>query len=313
MPPWWIKAAVQRAIGVLPNRRACNELFQKHVTRALSLPDGRFEKQLDMCRRHLEVLERFGGVRPADGFRAVELGPGAFPANAVGMFLCGGQEIWTCDLAPTHNLPRVRQTLERFLAYGRRSALETLLPGVLGDRLARLEQVAHDQRATTGEDLLEQLGIHTLIGDARRLALPAGAVDLVVSARVFEYVPATILGEMLREFRRVLRPRGVTSHLVDLADEFAYFDRRISPLNFLRFSDKAWRWIGNPLIPLTRLRIAQYRAIFQEAGFALVTEENRCCTPEDLDRVPLAAEFQKFTHDDLRVIESWLVAVGSED
>ena len=70
MPRWWIKAAIQRGISLLPARTHWNEWFQEHATRSLECTAGRFESQLKKCPDASGILPRVHlrqSVRAAKG------------------------------------------------------------------------------------------------------------------------------------------------------------------------------------------------------------------------------------------------------
>jgi hypothetical protein len=158
-------------------------------------------------------------------------------------------------------------------------------------------------------ELLERLGIYYRIGNASRSGLPPQSVDLIVSDVVFEYLSPEELFEILKEFRRIAAPGAVMSHTISLDDQYAAYDSAITQFNFLRFSDWAWRWLNNPIIPLNRLRISDYRRAFSESGFQVVDETSQRGDPAELARTPLAARFRGYSIEDLLVIYTWLVAI----
>jgi cyclopropane fatty-acyl-phospholipid synthase-like methyltransferase len=167
-----------------------------------------------------------------------------------------------------------------------------------------------DQRQGVGPaELLERLGIHYRIGNAGRSDLPPRSVDLIVSDVVFEYLAPEELFEILREFQRIAAPRAVMSHTISLGDQYAAHDSGITLFNFLRFSDRAWRWLNNPIIPLNRLRVSDYRKAFNASGFQVVDETSQRGDPLDLARTPLAARFRGYSIEDLLVVYTWLVAI----
>lgn len=125
---------------------------------------------------------------------------------------------------------------------------------------------------------------------------------------MLEYIPATILADIFAHFLRLATPQAVMSHYVDLCDQYAAFDRSITPFNFLRFSSREWSWINNKIIPLTRLRIPEYRRTVAESGWRMADENNTLGQADDLNRVPLADEFKHYSREDLLVLRSWLIA-----
>ncbi len=301
---WMIKAGVQRMIGALPYRRRWYEIFQKYVSRSLELPESTYESKLKNCRRHLERLEQISDGRP---FTVFELGTGWFPVLPIGMFLCGAKDVWTCDIEALLKPARVRHVLNLYIAYAERGDLEKFLPGYQPERVDLLREVLAASDSQSAEQILKPLGIHPLVADARTLPLPDGSIDFIESNSVFEYLPPGVLAEILTEFKRILRPEGGMSHYITLRDEYSFFDPKLSPFNYLRFSDAAWRRISNPFTPLTRLRIDDYRQHFEQAGFEIQREENVLGDLADLQRVPLAPRFQGRDQQDMLVLISWLL------
>jgi hypothetical protein len=99
----------------------------------------------------------------------------------------------------------------------------------------------------------------------------------------------------LQEFRRIAAPDAVMSHTIGLGDQYASHDSGITQFNFLRFPDWAWRCLRNPIIPLNRLRISDYRTVFSESGFQVVDETSQRGDPAELARTPLAARFRGYS------------------
>ena len=309
MVSWLAKALVQRVVGALPYPHYWNELLQKRFTRSLDLSDERFEQSLANCREHLLRLRRFGPAKTGESFTAFELGTGWFPTVAIGFFLCGAHDVWTCDVVPFVTRERLKATVSRFLELELRHSLAHHLP-VLSGRLARLRDVMDRCDRPEGEapaTLLEQLGIHYRIG----IAVPGQRVDLIASGVVFEYLSPHQLSEVLWELRRIGAPDVVMSHTIDLSDQYAAYDPRITGFNFLRFSDFAWRCLSNPIIPLNRLRVSDYRRAFNASGFEIVEEVDECGDPAELARTPLARRFRSYAMDDLLVTHTRLVSVRS--
>jgi hypothetical protein len=302
---------MQRGIGALPNPHYWNELFQDRVTHSLDLTKERFEASLRNCRNHMEQLQRCGSTATNGSFSAFELGTGWFPTVPIGLFLCGAREVWTWDIAPLLRRDRLKHTIRRFLELEQGQGLGGHFHA-LPERLTRLREVMALCESPEGlepAELLERLGIYYRIGNASRSGLPPQSVDLIVSDVVFEYLSPEELFEILKEFRRIAAPGAVMSHTISLDDQYAAYDSAITQFNFLRFSDWAWRWLNNPIIPLNRLRISDYRRAFSESGFQVVDETSQRGDPAELARTPLAARFRGYSIEDLLVIYTWLVAI----
>jgi hypothetical protein len=315
MRSWLVKALVQRGIGALPYRHYWNELLQQSVTRSLQLTTSRFEASLHNCRNHLEQHACFGGHAKGGDFTVFELGTGWFPTVAIGLYLCGAREVWTWDIAPLLRRERLKQTALRFLDGEHERILRDHVQEA-PDRLTRLREVTalcDDPRGPEPAVLLERLGIHYRNGKASQSGLPPHSIDLVLSDVVLEYISPQQLSEILREFRRIAAPDAVMSHTISLDDQYAAYDPRITQFNFLRFSDWTWRLLNNPIIPLNRLRVSDYRSAFSKSGFTIVEESSQRGDPAELARTPIARRFRDYAIDDLLVTYSWLVAVPQRD
>jgi SAM-dependent methyltransferase len=181
------------------------------------------------------------------------------------------------------------------------------LPGADAGRAKQLASLVEDARKIAPGELLQRVGIEYIVQSFAPNDIPTQSIDLIISYAVFEYPSPTLIMETLKEFRRTIRPGGVMSHWIDLRDEYAYFDNKISPYNFLRFSRQSCRLIDNPLIPLNRLRISDFQRMVCEAGFRIVEESMVRGDEADLTRVPLAEEFRAYPADDLLALDAWLV------
>jgi len=307
MSSWKMKTTLQRLLSWLPYAYFWNGLFQKYVTQSLDLTAGRFEHKLTQCRRHLETFQRFC-PDPQAPWTVLDLGTGWHPVVPLGLYLCGAKEVWTFDVVPLTSAKRIRDILERFSRYAELGRLEPLLPGVQPQRLEQLRHVLGNRRCRTANELLEPLGIHLRLQDARQTGVAAQAIDLFVSVDVWGHIPEPVLAAILTEFHRLASPRAVLSHLIDMTDLYWYGDRTITPFNFLQFTDQQWRRYDNAIIPQNRLRISDYRQLLAAAQFQVVQETNGLGSLEDLQRVPLAPRFQNYAQEDLLVLSSWLAA-----
>ncbi len=311
MPHWLIKSAVQRGISWLPGTHFWNTMFQKYVTRSLELTPERFLIRLEYCRKHFEHLLE---ARPdcASGFTAMEIGTGWYPVVPIGLFLCGATRIDTFDISPLLHPDRLRRVLEELVALGKNGALRQQLPRFKQDRMERLEALVPTAGSRKPEALLGEMNIHSHVRGAQDTQLPAASVDLFTSTGVLEYIPRPVLRAILAECRRIGTRNATQSHYLNLVDQFWYFDRSITPINFLRYTDRQWKYFNSPLTWQNRLRICDYRALLEEAGYRIVAEANESAPKSDLERIQLAPEFRHYREEDLLVTISWLVAQPRE-
>jgi SAM-dependent methyltransferase len=112
----------------------------------------------------------------------------------------------------------------------------------------------------------------------------AGTFDAVLSTNLLEHLSPAALRRLHAEQHRLLRPSGIAVHRVNPGDHFAAVDPRITTINFLRYSPRAWYWLGGSgLAYHNRLRCCDHAELLREAGFSIEAYEPR------LDRRALAA------------------------
>jgi hypothetical protein len=153
--------------------------------------------------------------------------------------------------------------------------------------------------------------------EARRLPFEAGEIDIVSSRAVLEHIPRGVLVEIFKEFARLLTPgAGYMCHIIDNSDHWAHGDHRLSMLNFLRYTDRTWKWFAkNPLDFMNRMRHTEYLKLLRDAHFDVVLDLSRAdeAALKDLDDIPLSPEFRPFPRADLAILTSRLVAVRSNE
>jgi hypothetical protein len=306
MPNWLLKSALHRAISWLPRPQFWNGLLRRYGSRSLELSSSQFEIKLSECRRHWQEFKRHHPNLPAD-FTTLELGTGWFPIIPLGLYLCGAGKIWTVDIDAFLSAPRMRLMMEYFQDYNRTNRLREILPDAKPERIERLMAQAGRAAATPPKEWLAEFAIHPFVQDAQALPLSAQSVECFFSSGVLEYIPEPVLKNILGEFRRLAKPGAVMTHRLNLVDVYSYFDHKITTLNYLRFSDRQWRWLNSPLIWQSRLRVSDYRRLYHEAGFDVVTEQNESEAAEKLKQLPLDARFRGYAEADLLVIHSFMV------
>lgn len=309
MRHWMLKAMVQGMLSLLPGSHTWNSLLQRFVTKRLVLTPKRFERKILQCRKHLERSRAASG-RPGSSFTVLELGTGWYPIIPIAMRLCGASIVWTVDIVSLLSPERLRQAIGFFVEYDRTGRLDELLPGVRRERVAELKTLlttARESRSVSGT--LERINVRPLVCDVHSANLDRGAVEFFISNCVLEHIPREEIISIFSTFRRLAAPSAVMSHLIDMSDHYADFDSSITPFNFLKYSERAWRWFNNRLHFQNRLRITDHRKIHEGAGFAILGEYNVQGSEAALDSVRLAGEFRDYPREDLRVTQGWLFSV----
>jgi SAM-dependent methyltransferase len=285
MSSWIAKAAVQKTISGLPWGWgfSANDFLRRHVSKGAGLSSRVFEERCTNAARHVEVGLSFRD-QPV-----LELGTGWYPIVPVALYLCGFSSITSVDLVQHLDAQGLRDVALRFVDLEDRQALRAVLPHYAPDRIEQLRRVVEGaSRPLVPADV----GLTLMTGDASGLSIPDHHAGLIVSNSVMEHIYPDVLSPILVEFRRLLRPDGCMSHVIDLSDHFCHLDANITPYNFLRFNDRWWRAIDNSIQPQSRLRVDDYRILFAETGWVSVRETTNPGNVGLLHQIKLARRFE---------------------
>ena len=272
---WRLKSAIQRACATVPlGSEAIYYGIQRSVG-SLRKPAPPWE-MLSAAASMISWLRDAG--LPIQSSRMMEVGTGRRVDLPLGLFLGGAESIDTFDLHRYLKLPLVQNTV-RFICDDQTKMEKIFLP--VTDQQAFSKRFEKICSARGTEDLIRTAGIrYHAPADATATELKAGSIDVHVSYTVFEHIPTDILRNILHEARRVLSPDGVVLHHVDPSDHFSHDDPEITRINFLKFSEAEWqRHAGNQFAYHNRLRVNDYRKIFEDCGYEILRWEELIDAP----------------------------------
>jgi len=286
---WRIKGSLQKVLGVLPGGEYAHYQLQRRFG---GLRDfGReFDIKMDDWRLMAGHLRDAG--MPIAGARMFEIGSGWYPTFPFACFLGGARNVVTVDLNRHMKADLVRACvarLERFLApIAEICAVDAAKVRERHRKLAqRLDETMDIERATEG-------GVRYLApADAARSGIAPDSVDCIFSNSVLEHVPPAAIGAMYAEARRILAPGGIMFHSVNCGDHYAYVDRSIHQLHYLRYSDAQWAWWNNAFLYQNRMRAHEFVENAAAAGFQITlnTAHASAQRRRDLEATPVHAQF----------------------
>ena len=271
--PWWLRIAAKIGLARLP---LGYRLWQRlALFRHGAMDDAGYA--LRCFRDHFSVAKEHG---LADGFSAVELGPGDSLVSALIVRATGGNRCWLVDAGSF-----ARDDIEHYRGMAQDLRRSGMTPPDLST-------------AATLEDMLALCDCHYLTQGLDSLRqIPTGSVDFIWSQAVLEHVRAHEFGDTMRELRRIQSDRGIGSHRIDLRDHLG------GALNNLRFSAGLWesRFMAGSGFYTNRIGYSDLLDAFRQAGFRVdVTHVDRwdsLPTP----RARMAAPFRDRPDDDLLV------------
>jgi hypothetical protein len=256
--------------------------------------------------RIVEMLRK-SGTR-IEGATALELGSGWRPVIPLILRAAGARRVYMVDAERLMDERLLSDTAMHLRAQAPMLAQRLQVP------VESIQATLSPVEGAGLEPATRALGLVYLApADARRLALEPGEVDIVSSRAVLEHIPRQVLEEIFAEFARLLVPgRGVMCHIVDNSDHWAHIDKRLSMVNFLKYSERRWKLFAvNPLDYMNRLRHSEYRALAERAGFDLLLDASQpdSAALDALASLPISTDFAAFDRRDLAILTTELVAI----
>jgi ubiquinone/menaquinone biosynthesis C-methylase UbiE len=292
---WRVKGCIQKVLGVMPIGGRLHYLLQR---RTGALREFARECSMKVDDWTLMVGHLRTAKLPLVGSRFLEIGTGWYPTFPFCLYLAGAARVETFDL---------NRHLKTDLTLACAIELGNMLDKIAEATGRSVEQLRASQQAlcralergASLEDATDGTLRYRAPGDASATGLPDASIDVVFSNSVLEHVPPVDIARCFVEARRVLRPGGVTFHSVNCGDHYAYVDRSISQLNYLRFSDAQWALWNNKFLYQNRLRAADFTRMARDAGFTIEVDTSRPHPKRlaELDQVPvhpgLAARYSR--------------------
>jgi len=304
MKKWVLKALIQKFISFLPGSNKINYWFQKYITKGVQLSDEYFSDKLVHAHDHLRF---YSEASRKENFSSLEIGTGWYPVVPICMYLAGAGKVVSIDLSRLLNEEAFKETILKFKTWQKEGKLKKFEPYFLESRIVQLELL--DPQNLDLEALLVAFNMDYRVGDARNLEDDKSSFDLIHSNNVFEHIYPQVLKEILLEFKRVLHPKGMMSHFIDMSDHFAHLDGSITIYNFLRFSESAWQRIDNSVQPQNRWRLADYHKLYQELELEIIKEETRPGDADLVAQLKLAKPYSERKAEDLAISHVHLVNI----
>ena len=291
---WRLKGVIQKILDYLPAGQRINTLLQQRGGEDTRLAEMD-SKILDDWLIQVDHLRSL--ATPLADRSYLEIGTGWYPMLPTCFHLVGGSRCVTFDLNRLLDFRSTQRMTERIGAHlGTIATRVGVAEHVLRERLAVIAE------AKSLEDFLRLARIEYYAPvDASATTLPAHSIDIVFSNSVLEHVTSSALDALMHETRRVLKPGGLAIHSVNCGDHYAYFDRTITQINYLRYTDSQWRLWNNDLQYQNRLRADDFIASAKRAGLKIVLNVQRP-RPELLASIAsmtIAPEFRRYSPEQL--------------
>jgi hypothetical protein len=228
------------------------------------------------------------------GKRALEIGSGWHPILPLMYRLAGCDHVTMTDVHRLVQPANVRAAVAFLRA--RKLSIMRDLPVSEED----FEKVLGVELKGSLDDMLASLGLkYHMARNGWRGVQP---VDIIFSHTTLEHIEPTLLKKIFTDARHLLRPDGVMCHGVDHTDHRANRDRKLSRIDFLRYSDNVWKMLCvDPQDYTNRLRHSDYVDLFAETRYEILhaeTGENERMAV-DAGTLPLWGRFATMDLSDL--------------
>ncbi|KLD61918.1 hypothetical protein Y882_18510 [Dyella japonica DSM 16301] len=288
---WRAKGVLQKVLGHVPGGERAHYELQRRFG-GLRGFTREFDIKMDDWRLMAGHL-REAGV-PIAGARLFEIGSGWYPTFPFACYLGGARQVITVDLNRHIKLDLVRECA---INLGRHTALIAeacdVSEHVIQQRqqllVARLEVSDDVSEATDG------VVVYEAPADASRTSLGSQALDCVFSNSVLEHVVPEAVDAIFREAMRILAPGGIMFHSVNCGDHYAYVDRKINQLNYLKYSDSEWRRWDNAFLYQNRMRAHEFVDRAKAVGFDIVLN-TECARESRLAQLAAMQVHPQFAH-----------------
>ena len=304
---WKMKAGIQNAIAALPQpvSHALYYQLQRRFGR-LQTVDPRL-----LVENAIGIWDRLlaHGVDPV-GKTFCEIGTGRSVTIPALFWLMGAARTITIDLNAYLKAAIVRQTME---ALCQRPDLVSLIGRRLRHDRWKVIREWNDSDAPTLTGFLDLCNItYVAPADSAHTRLESASVDVHTSVTVLEHIPPDTLRQVLVEAGRVLRPDGLSVHLIDYGDHFSHTSPQIPVINFLQYSAAQWaRYANNRYMYMNRLRHDDMQAIFNSAGHQILSD-GPVVDSQAFKLLqggfPLSSEFQHKPPEILAITHAWIVS-----
>ncbi|MCK5725196.1 MAG: methyltransferase domain-containing protein [Thiotrichaceae bacterium] len=242
---WWMKIPAKLILSRTPIARSFLRKFS--IFRHGDMDNSAYA--FDVVNKHYQTAKPW----LKKDFTALELGPGDSLLSALIISALGAKKVYLVDVGDiaTKELTPYTNALQFLEKKG--FTIDFIKP-----------------KAKSRDEFFENIDMSYLTNGLESLRnIPDESIDFIWSHAVLEHVRLHEFDDVMAELRRILKPEGVCSHVIDLKDHFE------QSLNNLRFSDKTWesRLFSTSGFYTNRIRHNQMIDSFENVGFKVSNEK----------------------------------------
>jgi AraC-like DNA-binding protein len=250
---WRIKALFQKILSV--------SRLGDRINHSLITFNKQYHQNVVMYQCH-EALRKFEHAKLNMGLNmvALEVGTGYSLISVITLALLGFDKIITVDITCDISF----KTFKKQITHFNDNQITEISKHSKFSRSELYEKVHMVNRVLSLEELFKLLNIIYIAPyNFEDIEKYAPYFDYITSQVVLEHVPPSVLDVFFKKTKQWLREGGYSVHTINFIDHFAnpglFGDKSISEFNFLKYSNKYWKfWAGNSLAYTNRLSYLFY-------------------------------------------------------
>ncbi len=237
--------------------------------------------------RMISLCDKYSAVKLGDTL--FELGTGWIHWYAVYLRLHYDVSITMFDVWDNRQFEAFRLCFSRLRASVK---ADRGYPDRMADLLDRISAVE------SFEELYRLLGLEYVIESEGCLdQFQDCSFDCVFSVDVLEHVSGAHAQLLAEEIHRILKPGGYSVHQIGLGDHLSHYDKKESPKNYLRYSDRTWKtFFENDVQYFNRLQMPDWLGLFDAAGFSLL---EKITATKDIESIRIDPKYERYRKEDL--------------
>jgi hypothetical protein len=297
---WYLKAIVQKAIGIVPFGTQLNYFFQKNITKRVILNDWFFDDILTHYIRFKKLLNENTSISSFDNIAFLELGTGWHPIMPLLFSLENAKEVCSADL----NFHVRKENLLRLISFFENRIQQQFFSknniNINENKWQLLMKIKSELQKSSSPSLIKlnnlfsEMNITFYNGDAAKLSFDNKSFDVCFSINTLEHIYQPMLQNILQNYAHHTNQNGYHLHVIDMNDHFSHIDSSITKYNYLQFSNEQWKLIDNNLQPQNRLRITDFENIFLKIDLKIIKEVSMPAEMESFNSIILHQDFKKY-------------------
>ncbi len=295
---WKTKALIQIVLSRIPFGREIHRKLQDIA--GTTRPD--IQKHFKGRLQIINQMQKYG-IR-VEGSSFMEIGTGWHPVVPILLYLFDAQKITTIDINPWLNRKSLAETID--MIYKVINDISASCGIGYDDILSKLDtlRMLNDDTALSVDEVLQKVNIQYVCPmDASNTSFRDREYDCVMSYTVLQCIPQDIIRGIFTESHRILKTSGWNVHHIFTGDPFGC-DPGISTLNFLKYPDSLWYWIGGSgLAHNNRLRCADYTTMLNDTNFeikhTIVKQDEKALNALESGILKVAPEFSGYDYNEL--------------